>query len=217
MFFSEALQHFINIAMTYDIKIIDNFLEDNEFNKLSEIMLSPKFPWFYIDTVSLPAVDGSLVIDPLAVETAGLNHSIFDREWNVTSFSYEYLLPLFAKIEEDFGYTKDHLYRARSSLKWPKVGYTKDNYNLPHVDYFFPHETMIYYINDSDGNTRIFDQEFTRTHTDMGIGPENFTIKQQVEPKANRLVWINGFQYHTASNPINSDKRVIINLNWKPL
>ena len=34
-----------------------------------------------------------------------------------------------------------------------------------------------------------------------------------VDPKANRLLIINGLQYHTASNPINAKRRVIFNVN----
>jgi hypothetical protein len=76
---------------------------------------------------------------------------------------------------------------------------------------------MIYYLNDSDGDTRIFDQEFEATTNNFGIGHhDTFTTKHQITPKANRLLWFNGFRYHTASNPINSNRRVILNINLLP-
>ena len=121
------------------------------------------------------------------------------------------------RLQENLGFTKDHFIRIRSSMKSPKLKFTSENYNLPHVDYFFPHETMIYYLNDSDGDTRIFDQEFTQTNNNWDEEPEKFTTKCRITPKANRLVWISGFRYHTASNPIESKRRVIININLLPI
>jgi hypothetical protein len=87
---------------------------------------------------------------------------------------------------------------------------------MPHVDYFYPHESFIFYLNDSDGDTRVFNEWCTFTRT-MPLALDSFTTQTRVTPKANRLVWINGLQYHTASNPIESTKRVIINLNLLPI
>jgi len=192
--------------MNNKIHVIDNFLPDLEFEKLQEHILSVNFPWFYCEHVSLPPEENEIV-DPLAVETDGFHHIFYDKEYDVESFAAEYL--------NDF--TKDHFIRIRSSMKSPKLEFTSENYNLPHVDYFFPHETMIYYLNDSDGDTRIFDQEFTQTKDNWDEQPEKFTTKCRITPKANRLVWISGFRYHTASNPIESKRRIIININLLPL
>ena len=95
----------------------------------------------------------------------------------------------------------------------PKVGFSKDNYNLPHVDYYFPHTTIIYYLNDSDGDTRMF-QEF---YSDSGIERSDFIVKELVKPKANRLLIFDGLQYHTASNPFDFSRRVVININFEKI
>jgi hypothetical protein len=202
--------------MKNSLRIFDNFLEESEFKKLSESVLGSKFPWFFGEHVSLDPTDSALIKDPLAVETWGFHHSVFEREWNVKSFTYKYLEPLFQKINTEFGFTHNHLIRARLSLKFQKYGFTDENYNMPHVDYYYPHESFIFYLNDSDGDTRIFNEwcEFTGSNA---IGSNSFTTQSRVTPKANRLVWINGLQYHTASNPIENSKRVIINLNLLPI
>ena len=196
------------------LRVFDNFLDTAEFNKLSSIVLGSKFPWFFGEYVSLDPADSALIKDPLATETWGFHHSVFEREWNVKSFTYEHLEPFFEKINKEFGFTQNHLIRARLSLKFQKQGFTSDNYNIPHVDYRYPHESFIFYLNDSDGDTRIFNEWCSSNDI---LGPSLFTTQSRVTPKANRLVWINGLQYHTASNPIESTKRVIINLNLLPL
>ena len=199
------------------LRIIDNFLDPEDFKQLSDFVLGEKFPWFFIENVSIDPRDSELINDPLAHETSGFNHVSFDREWNVESFTYNNLLPFFNKLKTMFGFTHQHLIRARLSMKFQKDGFTSNNYNIPHVDYFFPHETLIFYLNDTDGDTRIFDQWHTYSETDRPTVPEEFTTQARVTPKANRLVWIDGLQYHTASNPIQGNKRVIININLEPL
>jgi hypothetical protein len=195
--------------MTNGLTIIDDFLDSAHFDELSKIVLGEKFPWFYIENVSLP-VEDHVTTDPLAVETAGLNHVALDRDWEVKSFTYQLLQPFFNKLKNKLGYTEDELIRVRFSMKLQKIGYTKDNYNLPHVDYYYPHDTIIFYFNDSDGDTRIFDQWFDPA---LGNHETAFTTQTRIPPKANRLVLFKGLQYHTASNPINSSKRVILNIN----
>jgi len=199
------------------LRMFDNFLTEDDFKQLSDFVLSEKFPWFFIENVSIDPRDSALITDPLAQETSGFNHVSFDRDWNVESFTYSNLVPFFDKLQSMLGFTHQHLIRARLSMKFQKDNFTSNNYNMPHVDYFYPHESLIFYLNDTDGDTRIFDQWHTYSETDRPTIPEKFTTQARVTPKANRLVWIDGLQYHTASNPIQGTKRVIININLEPL
>lgn len=200
--------------MKHEIKIIDNFLSKDNFLKLQEKVLTRHFPWFYCDHASLDPRD-NFIKDELAKETDGYAHVFYDRQHDVKSFTYDYLIDFYKAIE-NLGFTQEHLIRVRASVKSPKKNYTLDNYNLPHVDYFFPHDVMIYYLNDSDGDTRIFDQKFIYTGNNYGLGFDTFTTSQRITPKANRLVWFDGFVYHTASNPVESTRRVILNINLMP-
>lgn len=199
------------------LKIFDDFLDPDDFKQLSNFVLGEKFPWFFIENVSIDPRDSKLIKDPLAQETSGFNHVTVDREWNIESFTYQHLIPFFSKIQSTLGFTHDHLIRARLSMKFQKDNFLSNNYNMPHVDYFYPHESFIFYLNDTDGDTRVFDQWHTYSETERPTVPEEFTTQARVTPKANRLVWINGMQYHTASNPIQGYKRVILNINFKPL
>lgn len=196
------------------MKIFDNFLPDHQFRALQTEIMHHQFPWFYIDRVSIPDEDGKLIDDPLAIETDGMFHVLYDREFNTESFANEILQTLYQQITTKLGFTENQLIRSRLSMKFPKLGFTEKNYNLPHVDYYYPHATIIYYINDSDGDTRIFNEEFKSDHSHPTT---KFTTKQCITPKANRLIWFNGFQFHTASNPLTTTRRVILNINLNPL
>lgn len=199
--------------MSNNIRVIDDFLPTEQFESLQSYVLSMQFPWFYCEHVSLPPEDGAGIVDKNAVETDGFNHIFYDKPWDVKSFTYKQLESFISQLEISLGLREEDIIRFRASMKSPKLGFSEGNYNLPHVDYFFPHESLIYYINDSDGPTYVFDQVHQYTGKNLGIGFDSFTIKTKILPKANRLLWINGLQYHTASNPIQSKRRVIFNIN----
>ena len=80
----------------------------------------------------------------------------------------------------------------------------------PHVDFTYPHTTTIFYVNDSDGNTIIYDQ----MHQEEGDDEIELTIKQEIEPKANRLIIFDGLHLHTGHTPTTCNQRVLINSNW---
>lgn len=60
--------------------------------------------------------------------------------------------------------------------------------------------TAIYYVNDSDGNTIIFD--------------EDLKIRKTITPRKGRLLLFHGHSLHAGQPPINSGKRVVINYNF---
>jgi hypothetical protein len=53
--------------------------------------------------------------------------------------------------------TNIHRIRAVMTCKDSSFG---DYYNVPHVDIPMPHKTLIYYVNDSDGDTVIFKERW---------------------------------------------------------
>jgi hypothetical protein len=191
------------------MKLIDNFLDESNFSTLKNFVESMDFPWFYIPTVSLPP--DAIVTDTLAKETSGFNHTVFDHETNLKSFFFQSMPLILTTFEEKFQIKIKKLLRIRLGMKHPKIGFTEQNYNLPHVDYFYPHGTLIYYINDSDGDTFVFNEFFNEQDGE----PTKFSVQQRVTPRANRMLYLeNGLQYHTASNPIMTDRRMIININF---
>ena len=79
-----------------------------------------------------------------------------------------------------------------------------------HVDTNTPHYASIYYVNDSDGETIIYNQEFDGDFEP----PSDLTIMTKVEPKANRLLIFDGKYFHTGSSPSKHKNRIIINSNF---
>ena len=206
-----VLKKFSNKYLT--MRIINDFLPADKFDKLSNFVLSNNFPWFYSEQVSLPPEEHN-INDPYALETDGWYHMLYsdDEDYKNGGMFFDAFLDFFEELSQTFGYTQDDLLRARLGLKVPKLGYNKENYNLPHIDVRSPHDTIIYYFNDSDGDTRIFNENYSNCNN---IEPTKFTVQQTVSPKANRLLLLDGLQYHTASNPLEVNRRVVLNVNLR--
>lgn len=62
-----------------EFEVIDNFLPNDQFTKLSSYLLSQDFPWFYTEHVSLDPIDNNIK-NPEAIETDGYAHLFYDRD-----------------------------------------------------------------------------------------------------------------------------------------
>jgi len=96
-------------------------------------------------------------------------------------------------------------------VRFDMTCYNPDNrVHQAHIDTNTPHYASIYYVNDSDGETIIYNQEFDGDFE----APSDLTIMTKVEPKANRLLIFDGKYFHTGSSPSKHKNRIIINSNF---
>jgi hypothetical protein len=86
---------------------------------------------------------------------------------------------------------------ARAFLQTPSPGLI---HNDPHVDGPYPHTVLLYYVNDSDGDTVFFDSE------------DKTKIIERVTPKRGRVLLFDGSMYH-ASCPPSNGYRSVVNFN----
>jgi hypothetical protein len=94
--------------------------------------------------------------------------------------------------------------RLKANMLLYNKDMSKDKYNHVHVDGDLPHYVVLYYVNDSDGDTFIFNETYKSLY-------DKLTIKQRVSPKKGRVIVFDGKYMHASSNPINCDKRIVIN------
>jgi hypothetical protein len=87
----------------------------------------------------------------------------------------------------------------------------------PHVDFVQPHLTAVYYVNDSDGDTYIFDQTVDQVSIEKSASYANedkFTVLGCVPPKRGKMTCFDGRHYHASSSPTKSNKRIAITYNF---
>jgi hypothetical protein len=107
-------------------------------------------------------------------------------------------------IEEEYT-----IYFNRAFLQFPLAEKFVKAHNGVHVDVAIPHIAVVYYCNDSDGNTLIFDDRY-----EEGKTPDYTSLKLNtvVEPKAGRVAIFDGSRYHCSSQPT-KNLRCIINFD----
>ena len=84
----------------------------------------------------------------------------------------------------------------------------QDHIHPPHVDMNIPHMVLLYYVNDSDGDTIIFNEKYCSEETPM------LTVDKVITPRAGSAIIFDGLTYHSSSSPKNTKERIVLNINW---
>jgi hypothetical protein len=122
------------------IKVIDNFLDIDDFNQMKEVMLGDSFPWYYNDIITNKK-DSS--------DKFYFVHNFF-KDLSITdtpgiSSQYFYLLKgIIKKIN------CKSILRIKANLH---LNINKKQINQPHVDYHFVHKGCLFYLNNNNGFT----------------------------------------------------------------
>tara|TARA_R100000988_G_scaffold94280_1_gene58911 strand:+ start:361 stop:873 length:513 start_codon:yes stop_codon:yes gene_type:complete len=118
-------------------KVINNFLDDDFFNYLTDLIFHEDFNWFRKKTMT----EGS------KIDLGYFTHSFYN-EMNVTSEHYRsYILPILIKLEAAAAV------QIRANM-FPSVFY-KNKKGEWHSDYPFLCKTAILYLQDCDGGTEL--------------------------------------------------------------
>ena len=174
------------------IEVYDNFLDSSIENELENLALGP-LPWKYVKNIAL---ENSHTHSP------GHNCTFLDKlnpqriDPNNLLFSYFLLNPLYYLASKASIVVKD-IITARSFMHLPSPNPGPD---IIHVDTPSPHWVGLYYVNDSDGDTILFEDD-------------KITELKRVTPKKGRMVFFDGSINHCSSRPANNT-RVVLNYDF---
>lgn len=144
----------------------------------------------------------------------GFTHQLFEHNKSVSTY-FNTIYPMVLSITEKTGVRFNTLERMRFNFVLGNPE-SKMDYHMPHVDNYTPHLVAIYYVNDCDGDTVIFDQflEVPSVEKDEEMIQLNtWTVKKRIEPKMGRLVVFDGRYYHASSYTKTQPYRCVINMN----
>ena len=121
-------------------EIIDNFLEEDEFNKIRDVLMSDNFPWFYNDYIT---------------NKNDLNHKFyfthtFYKQPAMVSNWFDLWINTLQKLK------CNSIIRIKANI-YPKNN--KEEINKPHIDYKFKHKGCLLYVNDNNGATYFKDKK----------------------------------------------------------
>ena len=181
------------------IKVIDDFLPSFIADRISDIVLTPEFPWYYHDHISYSKPNElfwtsgkKYVPSDEEAETLDRFQFVHTFKSNISGTSSVWFdrtsLPIIDKLE----------------LPWSKVFRAKVNLSLYtgsahksafHVDNAEPHKVALYYVNTNNGYTE-------------------FETGEKITCKKNRIVLFDGQVKHRSIKQTDTKQRIAININY---
>ena len=196
------------------IKVIKDFLPEDIQNNLEELMKNDVyFPW-YLNSKTAGYKSHS---NNNTIETPQLVHQ-FMKYGNSNSKYFNEVFTLVEHLQKkvDFDISKEFSFpswdRIKGNCLFPCHNYKEYNFHPVHQDRGKGdnHYTFLYYVNDSDGDTRFWSEKDDVPN--MHRAP---TFRYA--PKKGTGVLFPSEAWHSSSNPISSEYRMVINYVFQPI
>jgi hypothetical protein len=181
------------------MKVVDNFLPKAYEDALEEMLLSPFFPW-YLNNDTANYDDFKL---KTTISSPQFTH-IFFKDGAPCSEHLPSISVLLYHIMLTQNIRTDTPVRIKVNLNTANLKAKTHSHYTVHTDIDSPNKgdfiTCIYYVNDCDGDTLMFDAE----------GKKEIN---RVSPKKGRLVYFDSTVPHAGQPPKDSFARCILNIN----
>jgi hypothetical protein len=194
------------------MNIIENIIDQQLQDAIEKVVTSTIFPWYYGYTIDEETISKE---DELYLYKDGYNPQQFVHHVVADSRHQSEYYNLIASIIEN--YIDNHL-KKNIEIKRAKFNLllkdSNESYHYPHVDISSKDlgkiQTLIYYVNDSDGDTCIFNNTAPKTENVL-------EITNRITPCKGTAIVFDSNIFHASSNPIISDKRIVLNIVFKIL
>jgi hypothetical protein len=172
---------------------IENFLPKKFHDEIKNFLFSYDFNWHFLNSVTFKNTKNK--------NSFGFSHEVFQKYENYQSEYFNFFWPITYQIPSK---NEIEIIRIRIGMQ-TKLSINENLIDDPHVDFNFSHKTLLYYVNDSDGDTIFYSKN-------------NFNkIIFQNTPKENTAIIFDGLIYHSSSHPTNTSARIAININYKEI
>ncbi len=169
------------------IKVVENIIPIDAQEAVKSLFLSTGFAWFYHANTNYDDVKTR------DNDTPQFCHGFIRDD---QSNSPHCAIPL--GILNVFGIKQEQIIRAKANLM---VREQEPIINPKHTDNNDPHIVFVYYVNSSDGDTRIWKPDGTVVN---------------VSPRQGCGVFFDGQLLHSSTTPIHHRNRMVINFNLRP-
>ena len=195
--------------MIEDIIILDDVIPTHLQDKIEDLFTSSRLPWVFFKDIAIPPAE----IKRLEITQLTPGIACYIKQDNPKFLNEQLLKEVKIIVDESckkIGKQCKDIFNARSFMHFPLAEELRKEYDNVHVDINYDHLVCLYYVNNTDGDTYIFDKtkkELNHISKDTKLG-----ILKQVSPKKGRVVLFDGRRYHSSSGPT-KDIRCIINFN----
>lgn len=183
--------------------VIDDIIPEHLQNQFHDLIIN--YPqWRFAKDMSYANYD-------MEFPSYGFNMMFKHPEHGIISPLYEKIsVPIANAILEKTNIKFEDIYFNRAFLQLPLEERFVKEHNGIHIDLPEDHYACVYYVNDSDGDTIVYEQ--TRHNTECGSQNVPLLEHKTITPKKGRLVMFDGARFHCSSQPRNG-YRCIINFD----
>jgi len=186
------------------IEVYDDLIPQELQDRIEKIVKNEiegvKFLWEFVNNITNP------ILNRKEIHKYGFAHNLRNRtfkdEFDDFFAQVLYLFCNHRKIILE-NYINGRVFfmppSVNPGIQEPHIDMTPSNPNIPKSEYF-SHLVMLYYINDSDGDTVFFKDD-------------KKTIMKTVEPKKGRIAFFDGSIWHAGSRP-EKNHRFVFNTNF---
>jgi hypothetical protein len=203
-----------------DIVEINDLIPKRFQDHLSDSIMQPKFPWYFVREISSP-YDAwknndlnkyDCEINDYSV--SGFIHELW-HNGNVESSYFDVFSPILYFLEDASNLEIDDLIEFRLNLFNRNTNIVP--HHIPHID--IPKNegkiySAIYYINDSDGDTHFFKEFYDPSIKRFinGYSPDIFNLQTKATPKKGKMILFDSRRYHASTYPENNPERIVLNI-----
>jgi hypothetical protein len=181
-----------------DYVVIDDIVDKDYQNYLELFFINPEsqIQWYFYPTTNNPE-------NPLTpkncYDAPQFVHTFKDRLMGFISPHIDKPIYILDGLRKKTGLKDFNLLRLKSNLQIKKSENSLENFTQPHNDVPEDHYVLLYYVNDNDGYTFLFN--------------DDLTLKAKINPKKGRAILFNGKILHASSHPINYETRIVLNFD----
>jgi len=202
------------------IIVLDDLVPKHVQDSLEQLCMSGHFPWYFNQSSNYTSksnrnnsIEDYTKMSEISsgIDVPQFIHSVYHHQHQKDSQFLVAFNSLLCCIPASI----DTLLRIKLNLNYSQTFDTTETYSIPHVDFVSVDNltTLIYYVNDSDGDTIIFNEK--RSTGDLP-NCDKLTIKQRITPKKGRFVMFDGSYLHAGNFPSGESPRIVVNINIIP-
>lgn len=205
-----------------DIWWCDNIIPEPTQERFHKFISQPLFDWNDFNHIKTAGVYGSMESSPKCDEftvlpSDALIRLIYANDGRNSQILNETSYWLAMSVLDEYAKRNNVIITEIQRMKinnqtksmWPQ--WNEENCcNEIHYDNAIPgNRTLVYYINDSDGDTILFDTKYEGTNKEYNMKP---LIK--VQPRKGRAVVFDTSRFHAPQNPTYTPRRYLLNINF---
>jgi hypothetical protein len=182
--------------------IDDNFLTDDVVDYMEQAFLGDSCPWMLNKHLVSSEHNKFNIINLESYEGVQFNHVLYYAHKDRSEL-YDAVIKTIYSFCNKHNISVHAMIRAKANLTFPDNKVETEKTKSPHVDHSHNHLVFLYYINDADGDTIVYNEKFDDSN-DVFL-----TEMKRVSPKRGKAICFNGLNYHTPTVPKNGYRAVI--------